>query len=71
MGSETLEEILQSFQSGVYYRRKGGKMTEDDPLKELNEEQGSGGSTFNNYGTYTEVHAGGVNINNKKEDAGH
>ena len=37
-------------------------------VKELNEE--NGGSTFNNYGTYTEVHAGGVNINNKK-DAGH
>lgn len=40
-------------------------------VKELNEEQGNGGSTFNNYGSYTEVHAGGVNINNKKEDAGH
>lgn len=37
-------------------------------VKELNEE--NGGGTFNNYGTYTEVHAGGVNINNKK-DAGH
>ena len=36
-------------------------------VKELNEE--NGGSTFNNYGTYTEVHAGGVNINNK-QDAG-
>lgn len=40
-------------------------------VKELNDEQGNGGSTFNNYGSYTEVHAGGVNINNKKEDAGH
>ena len=37
-------------------------------VKELNEE--NGGGTFNNYGTYTEVHAGGININNKK-DAGH
>ena len=37
-------------------------------VKELNEE--NGGSTFNNYGTYTEVHSGGININNKK-DAGH
>ena len=36
-------------------------------VKELNED---GGSTFNNYGTYTEVHAGGVNINNNKDDAG-
>lgn len=35
-------------------------------VKELNEESGS---TFNNYGTYTEVHSGGININNKK-DAG-
>ena len=33
-------------------------------VKELNEE---GGSTFNNYGTYTEVHPGGININNKKD----
>ena len=38
-------------------------------VKELNEE-GAGGVNFNNYGTYTEVHAGGININNKK-DAGH
>ena len=38
-------------------------------VKELNEE-GTGGVNFNNYGTYTEVHAGGININNKK-DAGH
>ena len=30
-------------------------------VKELNED---GGSTFNNYGTYTEVHSGGTNINN-------
>ena len=37
-------------------------------VKELNEE--NGGGTFNNYGTYTEVHAGGINISNKK-DAGH
>ena len=36
-------------------------------VKELNEE--SSGSTFNNYGTYTEVHPGGININNK-QDAG-
>lgn len=35
-------------------------------VKELNDESGS---TFNNYGTYTEVHSGGININNKK-DAG-
>ena len=34
-------------------------------VKELNEE--NGGSTFNNYGTYTEVHAGGVNVNNRKD----
>ena len=37
-------------------------------VKELNEE--NSGGTFNNYGTYTEVHAGGINISNKK-DAGH
>ena len=37
-------------------------------VKELNEE--NVGGTFNNYGSYTEVHAGGININNKK-DAGH
>jgi regulator of replication initiation timing len=36
-------------------------------VKELNEESAG---TFNNYGTYTEVHAGGINISNKK-DAGH
>jgi DNA repair exonuclease SbcCD ATPase subunit len=35
-------------------------------VKEVNDESGS---TFNNYGTYTEVHSGGININNKK-DAG-
>ena len=34
-------------------------------VKELNEE--NGGSTFNNDGTYTEVHAGGVNVNNRKD----
>lgn len=39
-------------------------------VKELNEESGNVGN-FNNYGTYTEVHPGGININNKKEDAGH
>ena len=33
-------------------------------VKELNDESGS---TFNNYGTYTEVHPGGININNKKD----
>ena len=33
-------------------------------VKELNDESGS---TFNNYGTYTEVHSGGININNKKD----
>ena len=38
-------------------------------VKELNED-GAGGVNFNNYGTYTEVHSGGININNKK-DAGH
>ena len=38
-------------------------------VKELNEESGNV-SNFNNYGTYTEVHPGGININNKK-DAGH
>ena len=37
-------------------------------VKELNEESGN---TFNNYGTYTEVHPGGININNNKENAGH
>ena len=35
-------------------------------VKELNEESGS---TFNNYGTYTEVHSGGININNKKDES--
>lgn len=35
-------------------------------VKELNEENGS---TFNNYGTYTEVHSGGININNKKDES--
>lgn len=40
-------------------------------VKELNED-GAGVSNFNNYGTYNEVHSGGININNKKEeDAGH
>ena len=38
-------------------------------VKELNEDS-AGGVNFNNYGTYTEVHSGGININNKK-DAGH
>lgn len=38
-------------------------------VKELNEDS-TGGVNFNNYGTYTEVHSGGININNKK-DAGH
>lgn len=38
-------------------------------VKELNEDN-AGGVNFNNYGTYTEVHSGGININNKK-DAGH
>ena len=38
-------------------------------VKELNED-GAGGVSFNNYGTYNEVHSGGININNKK-DAGH
>ena len=31
-------------------------------VKELNDD---GGSTFNNYGTYTEIHSGGININNR------
>lgn len=35
-------------------------------VKELNDESGS---TFNNYGTYTEVHSGGININNKKDES--
>ena len=35
-------------------------------VKELNEESGS---TFTNYGTYTEVHSGGININNKKDES--
>ena len=39
-------------------------------VKELNEEGGNV-SNFNNYGTYNEVHSGGININNKKENAGH
>ena len=39
-------------------------------VKELNED-GAGGVNFNNYGTYTEVHSGGININNKKDDAGY
>ena len=30
-------------------------------VKELNEDSGS---TFNNYGSYTEIHSGGININN-------
>ncbi len=33
-------------------------------VKELNEESGN---TFNNYGVYTEVQQGGININNKKD----
>ena len=28
---------------------------------------GDKGATFNNYGTYTEVKAGGININNKND----
>ena len=35
-------------------------------VKELNDESGS---TFNNYGTYTEVHSGGININHKKDES--
>lgn len=33
-------------------------------VKELNEESGN---TFNNYGVYTEVQKGGININNRKD----
>ena len=38
-------------------------------VKELNED-GAGGINFTNFGTFTEVHPGGININNNK-DADH
>ena len=34
-------------------------------VKEMN--GGDGGRTFNNYGTYTEVQSGGMNINNRSD----
>jgi len=42
-----------------------------DIKRKVNESNsGEGGRTFNNYGTYNEVQAGGTNITNNRKDGG-
>ena len=42
-----------------------------DIKRKVNESNGGeGGRTFNNYGTYNEVQAGGTNITNNRKDGG-
>ena len=67
-----IEPLLKRSQAAKFRKDIKKKVKELNEDSSTGSEQGNGGSTFNNYGTYNEVQAGGININNKKEeDAGH
>lgn len=62
IASKTFEPLLKKETARKFRRDIKRK------VKEMND--GEGGRTFNNYGTYNEVQAGGTNITNNQKDGG-
>ena len=51
-------------------KRDTARRFREDIRRKVMETQGDKGQTFNNFGTFNEIHSGGTNITNYKNNGG-